>query len=146
MKLRRVVTGFDAKGKAIVSSDGVVQDREIPGGSKIAPFWGYVDKVSVDAPDRLANGYDGSFDTDAAALNWGVIELGPDQVLPMHSTKTVDLITVLQGEVTCVLDSGDVITLKVHDVLLQRGVSHQWENRGKIPCVWTFATLGRLGK
>ena len=62
----------------------------------------------------------------------------------MHSTNTVDLITVLEGEVTCVLDSGAVITLKAHDILLQRGVVHQRENRGTTRCAWTYAALGRL--
>jgi quercetin dioxygenase-like cupin family protein len=62
----------------------------------------------------------------------------------MHSTQTVDLITMLEGEVTLVLDSGAEILLKAHEVLLQRGVVHAWENRSDKTAVWTAVTLGRL--
>lgn len=145
MKLRRVVTGFDAAGKAVVSSDETVPELEVPGGMKVSALWAYEDKVGCDTPNRLQNGYGSGFDGDHMHLNWGASDLAPGQVLAMHSTKTVDLITVLEGEVTCVLDSGVEFTLKAHDVLLQRGVVHQWENRGSTRCAWTFATLGRLG-
>jgi uncharacterized cupin superfamily protein len=144
MKLRRVVTGFDASGKAVVSSDEVVPELDIPGGMKISALWAYEDKVGFATPNRLAQGYGPDFHGDDTRLNWGVSDLAPGQVLPMHGTQTVDLITVLEGEVTCVLDSGVVITLRPHDVMLQRGPVHQWENRGTTRCVWSFAALGRL--
>ena len=146
MNVRRVVTGFNGDGAAVIVSDQRMNEQKIGGGSKVTPIWAYGDEVSFEAPDRLANGYDSTFDTNAMALNWGVFELAPGEKLAMHRTSTVDLITVLEGEVTCVLDSGAVTTLKQHEVLLQRGVTHQWENRGDVPCAWTFATIGRLEK
>ena len=144
MKLRRVVTGFDADGKAVISSDGTIPELEIPGGMKVSALWAYDDKVNFSAPNVLENGFSAGFDGDSMRLNWGASDLAPGQTLAMHSTKTVDLITVLEGEVTCVLDSGIEIVLKAHDVLLQRGVVHQWENRSTTRCAWTYATLGRL--
>lgn len=144
MKLRRVVTGFDAEGKSEVSSDETMAEMDIPGGMKISAIWAYEEKVGFATPNRLARGYDAGFNGDDMRVNWGVSDLAPGQVLPMHGTQTVDLITVLEGEVTCVLDSGVVITLKPHDVMLQRGPVHQWENRGTTRCAWTFAALGRL--
>ena len=144
MIIRRVVTGFDAKGKAAITSDGVVPQAELSPSLHICALWAYGDRIAFNAPNSVEGGYSASFDSDSTRLNWGVTVLEPGGVLPMHSTQTVDLITVLEGEVTCVLDSGAVATLKPHDMLLQRGPVHQWENRGKTRCVWSFAALGGL--
>lgn len=47
----------------------------------------------------------------------------------MHATETVDLLIMLKGELTLILDEGEV-TLKPFDTVVQRGVNHGWENRG----------------
>jgi len=46
----------------------------------------------------------------------------------MHRTETVDYAVVLEGEITLLLDEGDV-QLKAGDVVIQRGTSHAWSNR-----------------
>ena len=144
MKLRRVVTGFDRDGIAVVTSDGVVPQMQICDGLRVFALWAYGETVGFQAPNRVASGYSADFNGEDMRVNWGVTELEPGQVLAMHSTITVDLITVLEGQVTCVLDSGVVVTLAPHDMLLQRGPVHQWENRGKTRCSWSYAALGRL--
>jgi len=52
----------------------------------------------------------------------------------MHKTDTVDYIILLQGEVTLILDEGDV-DMKPFDVVVQRGTNHAWSNRGTEPAV-----------
>lgn len=52
----------------------------------------------------------------------------------MHKTKTVDYIVVLSGEVTMLLDEGEV-DLKPFDVVIQRGTNHAWINRGAEPAL-----------
>jgi mannose-6-phosphate isomerase-like protein (cupin superfamily) len=52
----------------------------------------------------------------------------------MHKTKTVDYIILLSGEVTMLLDEGEV-DLKPFDVVIQRGTNHAWVNRGAEPAV-----------
>lgn len=52
----------------------------------------------------------------------------------MHKTRTVDYIVLLEGEVTLILDEGEV-DLKPLDVVVQRGTNHAWENRGTEPAV-----------
>jgi mannose-6-phosphate isomerase-like protein (cupin superfamily) len=52
----------------------------------------------------------------------------------MHKTKTVDYIILLSGEVTMLLDEGEV-DLKPFDVVIQRGTNHAWENRGAEPAL-----------
>jgi uncharacterized cupin superfamily protein len=48
----------------------------------------------------------------------------------MHKTRTIDYIVLLSGEVTLMLDKGEV-DLKPFDVVVQRGTNHAWVNRGK---------------
>jgi hypothetical protein len=47
----------------------------------------------------------------------------------MHQTKTLDYIILLRGEVTLLLDKGEV-HLKPFDVVVQRGTNHAWINHG----------------
>ncbi len=50
----------------------------------------------------------------------------------MHTTRTVDYIVLLRGEVTLLLDEGEV-ELKPFDVVIQRGTNHAWINKGTEP-------------
>ena len=52
----------------------------------------------------------------------------------MHTTETVDYIILLQGEVTLVLDEGEV-PMQPLDVVIQRGTNHSWVNSGTEPAV-----------
>ncbi len=56
----------------------------------------------------------------------------------MHRTDTLDYVVVISGEITVVLETGEV-TLGAGDVFVDRGVYHAWENRGKVPAV--FASI-----
>ena len=48
----------------------------------------------------------------------------PGSTSPMHRTVSLDYGCVIEGEVECVLDSGEVKLLKRGDVCVQRGESH----------------------
>jgi quercetin dioxygenase-like cupin family protein len=52
----------------------------------------------------------------------------------MHRTDTLDYIVLLQGEVTALLDIGEV-TMRPFDVLIQRGTNHGWVNHGSEPAL-----------
>lgn len=47
----------------------------------------------------------------------------------MHCTKTLDYIVLLSGQVTLLLDEGEV-EMKPFDVVIQRGTNHGWVNHG----------------
>jgi mannose-6-phosphate isomerase-like protein (cupin superfamily) len=53
---------------------------------------------------------------------------------PMHKTRTVDYVIVLQGEVTLLLDE-DEVNLKPFDVVIQRGTNHAWVNKSGEPAL-----------
>jgi quercetin dioxygenase-like cupin family protein len=52
----------------------------------------------------------------------------------MHTTRTVDYIILLQGEVTLLLDD-DEVNLKPFDVVIQRGTNHAWINKSSKPAL-----------
>ena len=53
----------------------------------------------------------------------------------MHKTKTIDYIILLKGDVTLLLDNGEV-DLKPFDVVVQRGTNHAWVNNGNEPALF----------
>ena len=51
-----------------------------------------------------------------------------------HRTDTVDVVTVVSGEVYAVLESGETL-LRQGDSLVQRGTMHAWHNRSESPAL-----------
>jgi mannose-6-phosphate isomerase-like protein (cupin superfamily) len=62
------------------------------------------------------------------------------QIVPVHATDTVDYLIMLSGELTMMVDNGEV-TLKPFDTLIQRGVNHGWVNRGTDPALIAAAVI-----
>ncbi len=52
----------------------------------------------------------------------------------MHLTDSVDYLVLISGELTMIMDVGEV-TLKPGDCIVQRGTRHGWANRGDKPVV-----------
>jgi quercetin dioxygenase-like cupin family protein len=52
----------------------------------------------------------------------------------MHRTDSVDYIVLLKGDVTALLDIGEV-EMKPFDLLIQRGTNHRWVNHGEEPAL-----------
>jgi uncharacterized cupin superfamily protein len=57
----------------------------------------------------------------------------------MQRTRTLDFCLVLEGEVTLVLDTEEVM-LKAGDTVVQRGTNHAWSNRSDAPCRVAFSS------
>jgi mannose-6-phosphate isomerase-like protein (cupin superfamily) len=53
----------------------------------------------------------------------------------MHFTDSIDYLVVLSGELTMIMDVGEV-TLKAGDSIVQRGTRHGWANRGDKPVIF----------
>ena len=48
---------------------------------------------------------------------------------------------VLSGEIDLEFDSGEVVHLKVGDIVVQRGTRHTWVNKGSVPAVTAFILI-----
>jgi quercetin dioxygenase-like cupin family protein len=70
----------------------------------------------------------------------GAYELDTTQGYGMHGTNTVDLCIILSGEVSFLVDDGEV-TLKQFDMIIDRGANHGWVNRGKEVCLVACAVV-----
>ncbi len=57
-----------------------------------------------------------------------------------HRTQTIDYGIVLEGEITLLMDEGET-TLHPGDICIQRGTNHGWANRGTKPCRIAFILI-----
>ncbi len=60
----------------------------------------------------------------------------------MHSTDSIEVAVVLEGEIGLEQDDGVEVTLRVGDVLIQNGALHAWRNRTDEPCLVCFVVIG----
>lgn len=163
---RRVVAGTDTKGRSTVTSDGVTAARAATDAFTINQIWqvdalpprvdaedgsagavsitpppgGFVYLVTTFPPDRdwdLAAGY-----KDALAASGGADAHVEDAAIAgLHRTDTVDIVTVLSGEIVAVLEDSEVL-LRPGDSFVQRGTRHAWSNRTDKPCTIVAVMAG----
>ncbi len=143
MEIRRIVTGHDQDGKAIVTSDAIMTNVKVmPTGHKGCVMW-----VTDDTPAAVSG------DADPALREMGIappprgsvlriLELAAGKQAAMHRTDTLDYCIVLKGECAMLLDDDQEVALSAGDVLIQRGTWHGWENRGAAPCRLAFVLIG----
>ncbi|HEV2301131.1 MAG TPA: cupin domain-containing protein [Stellaceae bacterium] len=140
LKVRRVVTGHDPSGRAIVKIDEIVKNPvEGRRGAMVHPVWtteGF--PIDNDGQEDAAQRKVGT--TLENGTIFRVIEFGPGVVPRNHRTDSIDYAVVLSGEIDMQLDDTSV-HLKAGDVLVQRGTIHNWVNRGKEACIIAFILI-----
>jgi quercetin dioxygenase-like cupin family protein len=141
LEIRRVVTGHDAGGKAVVKIDETAQNikNNRPGASSCV-VWS-------------TNGFpvdnDGEVDPSAASIGttiesgtvFRIVRYEPGVTPRNHRTDSIDYAVVMSGAIEMELDDGVVVKLKAGDVLVQRGTIHNWANRGTEPCMVAFVLV-----
>jgi quercetin dioxygenase-like cupin family protein len=53
----------------------------------------------------------------------------------------MDYSMVLSGEIDVEFDSGQVVTMKQGDIIIMRGVTHNWKNKGAVAAVTAFILI-----
>lgn len=140
LRVRRVITGHDANGRAMVKIDEIAKNitSSRPQQSAVV-VW-----TTDSAPVNNDGDFDGSTRKTGTTLPGGsvfrVVEFGPGVAPRNHRTDSIDYAVVMSGEIDMDLD-GTVVHLKAGDVLVQRGTIHNWINRGTAPCVIAFALI-----
>lgn len=156
--INRFITTHNSHGQAIFSTElkeegEFVPVLESPTGA-VSFFLGYSTHVF---PSPLTNNedlttYKADFkDTSTIGLvahNGTIlryVDYPPGISSPMHRTESLDYGIVLEGQVKCVLDSGEERVMKKGDVTIQRGTMHMWVNESKtewarMVYVLTYAT------
>jgi quercetin dioxygenase-like cupin family protein len=141
MKIRRVVTGHDAQGRALVKIDEVCKNLV----SRRPRHQSCVIWSSGAVPADLSDESDGGArevgTTDPNGTVFRLVEYQPGVAPRNHRTASIDYAVVLSGEIDMELDDGVAVHLRRGDALVQRGTIHNWVNRGSEPCVIAFVLV-----
>lgn len=138
---RRVVTGHNAEGKAVVKLDDIVDSAPRLPGYEAEVVWCTSQFPPSNDEKTFDNGAPGPKGT---RVLFRVAEFIPGEPAGpnMHRTETQDIAIVLSGELEMVLDSGDVVErLTAGDVVVQRGTMHSWIARGREPVRVLFVLM-----
>ena len=140
LKIRRVVTGHDNQGRAKVLIDeqvsNVVASRPGANSSVIWSSEGFPVSNDGDA-DPSAKKIATTIDNGTV---FRIVSFKPGVSPRNHRTDSIDYAVVLSGAIDMELDVGSV-HLKAGDVLVQRGTTHNWVNKGSAPCVMAFTLV-----
>ena len=141
LKVRRVVTGHDAQGRAVVKFDEIAGNvKSGRPGQEAAVVW-----TTKGFPIDNSADEDGSTRPVATSESEGtvfrIVEFSPGVTPRNHRTDSIDYGVVISGEIDMLLDD-TTVRLKAGDVLIQRGTIHNWVNKGSVPCVMAFALIG----
>jgi quercetin dioxygenase-like cupin family protein len=133
MDVRRVLTGHDEDGKAGIVSDKVLDNvMTMKSGNRGALVWA-ADDGSVDGEEDTAYRKMGIAPAKGGSV-FRFLELPPGKSAFMHCTDTIDYCIILEGECVMLLDDNVQAAMQPHDVVVQRGTWHGWENRSDAPC------------
>ena len=140
VQVRRVVTGHDAKGRAVVKIDEVSKNIiSTRPGQTACVVW-----TTESFPVNNTGDADEGLRKVATTLKNGtvfrVVEFAPGVAPRNHRTDSIDYAVVVSGEIDMELDDS-VVRLKAGDVLVQRGTIHNWVNRTTQPCVMAFILI-----
>ena len=141
LQVRRVVTGHDSDGRAVVLSDRpLVHVASRRPAHEAAVVWttrGY--PVGNDGSDDPSIREIGSTVKDGTVFR--IVSYGPGCAPRRHRTDSIDYAVVMSGEIDMELDAGESVHLKAGDVLVQRGTIHNWVNNGSEPCLIAFVLI-----
>ena len=157
MQVRKVVTGHDAEGRAVIARDEKIDGMPIPGLGELAFLW------SADEPATYPNAGDnpaapGSLPTRRwhplrhsdvlAGVRRGCPEATPGMHVEdgdepgMHRTDSTDFGVLLSGNVVLELDDGAEVLLSPGDVVVQNGTRHRWRVVGDVPATVAAFIIG----
>lgn len=165
-RTRRVVTGHDKDGRAVVLMDGAAPNLRV---REATGFVSTLLWVTDGTPADLSGTADGADrEIGVAPPENGSIfrtvefpplpgdetvdteEMIAEMRLPketagkrhalMHRTRSIDYAIVLSGEISLLLDE-ETIELQTGDTVVQRGTNHAWVNTGTEPCRMVFILI-----
>ena len=166
-KTRRVVTGHDTQGKAVVLFDGdALPQQRSAGGNAVSMLWvteespidvnGKGDrgdrKIGVPPPSngtifRIVDfppvkAPEGHVDHDKILTAMGIdpATQGYMRHANTHRTRSIDYAIVLEGEIDMLLDDTQV-RVKAGDTLVQQGTNHAWVNNSGANCRVAFILI-----
>lgn len=83
---------------------------------------------------------------DVGGAAFRIVTFPPGLEAHLHRTNTTDLVTVLDGEPTLVVDGGHDRRLGVGDTIVQRGAPHGWKNATEHPATIAVVLLSAVSR
>jgi quercetin dioxygenase-like cupin family protein len=140
LQVRRVVTGHNANGRAVVKIDEVSKNLTSSRPGQMACVVWTTESFPVDNMGDTDTGLRQVGTTLNNGTVFRVVEFAPGVAPRVHRTDSIDYAVVMSGEIDMQMDD-TVVHLKAGDVLVQRGTIHNWVNRGTEPCVIAFVLI-----
>jgi hypothetical protein len=136
---RRIVTGNKPNGKSYVVSNEIVPDMALWDTTGNDTLGGQSSQLLPTTAPNLEPAGGGSKCLHVTLQPWKIMkpvlergEIPGVDAKGFHRTNTVDYIMMIDGEVTLLLDEGEV-TLGAGDLVVQRNTNHAWHVRGDTP-------------
>ena len=160
MKVRAVVTGHDAKGRAIFVRDEAVDGTPIDGIGELAFLWNADEPATY--PNEGKNPAAPGIFPPVGGIRYiigtylpGVIAPEPTPEMHLedgdgpggandgfHRTDTTDFGVLLSGNMALELDDGAEVVLSPGDVLIENGTRHRWRVVGDVPATLASFLIG----
>ncbi|RBR15539.1 hypothetical protein FVER53590_26005 [Fusarium verticillioides] len=123
--VRRIVTGHNNAGQAIIKYDDNVAAKIVPHGAALRSLW-----MTDSSPADLRSPGDNA-DAEVGIVNNGsvfrIVDFPPRSSGHMHRTISIDYAIIQKGTVVLVLDDGSTTSVGEGDVV-QQGTMHGWDN------------------
>lgn len=135
--MRRVITGLNNEGKSIILIDEApTNDRDFGQGISGTDIWATETSPADNTGDEDMGERTFVWPPESGTI-FRYLEFDPGRGVNdpgWHATDTIDYVVVIQGEIYCMMEEGEVL-LKAGDMLVQRGTNHAWVNRASEKCV-----------
>ncbi|RVX74161.1 hypothetical protein B0A52_01993 [Exophiala mesophila] len=140
--LKRHIASHDANGKSIYTTSPAQQFIAIPGVGGLARSYSVSGVPATLTDDADLKAYLSSDANQVTSwtqpnivtpngVNLLIVDLEPGGVSQMHRTVSIDFSVCVMGTILHELDSGETVTLKPGDHIVQRGTNHRWHNASK---------------
>jgi hypothetical protein len=161
---RRVISGVDADGKSTILTDENTKTRVALPAFTVNDVWrldslpgtfgagdALKSEVELEPPAqglvvRLAT-FPPDSEIDPALYAESIGDLhgqdanaGSDEIVGLHATETIDIATILDGEIYAVFETGETL-LRAGDTVINRGNKHAWSNRTDKPVTMVAVML-----
>ena len=141
--IRRVVTGHDANGKAIIAIDEIVSDISQPRPGQSGALVFMTQGFPIDNSDVPVDGSAPAAGVVPGRSTFRITTFEPGVAPRAHRTQSFEYGVVLSGEIKMVIEDASVL-LKSGDCFVQRGTIHDWINEGSVPCVVAMISMAAL--
>lgn len=140
-EIRRVITGHDDQGNAIIKRDETMISHERLPGYQAMTVW-CTREFPVNNDEDAFNDAEPGPKGQRVLVRIAEMEPNAPSSGILHRTETLDYAVVLSGECDMELDNGEMIRgLKAGDVVIQRGTNHGWISRGTAPVRFLFVLI-----